>query len=256
MLLLERAESDLVDSKISSAKNYLDRMRHLRTDTFDRDPQLICRFLRALAVVHRDTNSVEGAIGAYDQLQLLAIQLKHRELFGEAIIGKLMILLNNDRLPIARQIVRSYDASLSEIDSPAFQAERLFWKARFFEECEQIDTARQLSQKAMLPLSRHAEPDDLRIARHAFASRLALCGPSRDWRTAEVELERAADLVTSDTPLLRKGQLIQGQALFELECGDTDSAISLAKAAEETFLVDGIVSHQLRRLHHRIRKIQ
>lgn len=253
--LLESAERELRHSHILSAKRHLLQIQRIDDGVFTRDVAFVSRFLRALAIVYRDTNNIEAAIGAYSQLEILSRDANKLDLLSEAIIGKAMILINNDRISLAERVLMDHRQELDSMPSQAFRAEYENWKVCLLEQQNEIEAARECMNRLVLPLSENYEPEDLQIARHAVASRLALAGRNRQWKIAEKELEKASDLITRETPLLRQGQFLQGRALFELKAGDIDSAHSLAIESERIFQVDGIVSHQLRRLRKQLGEI-
>jgi hypothetical protein len=253
--LLQAAEDELSQSRIDSARRYLSAIPEADLKRRGVDLEFLSRFFRALAIVNRDSNQIESAIGSYEQLELVAREMNQRSLINEAIIGKVMILTNNDRVPLARGVLRLHHQELSATASGAEQAEYAFWRARVLEDSGEIEGARTIVANEVIPLSRLHEDPGLQVARYALSSRLALIGETVKWKDAESTLSCAEDLVSSNTTLLRRGQFVQGIALFELYTGDIDSASRHADVAEEIFRAGGIVSHQLRRLRHRLAQV-
>jgi tetratricopeptide (TPR) repeat protein len=241
VIRLEAAEQELARTRVESALQYLkhvDPSNELLAD----DVGLLRRYLRIIAVASRDTNQIDRAIGAYEQLQVIAQQDGDSRTFAEAVIGKVVSLSNAGRIGLAESVLTAYGPQLDSIRDPRIQLEYSFWKARVLEDKSEVSAAWSITEREILPFTALHEEDGMQIARHVAASRLALTGRDRDWRAAERSLEQARDLLSSHTTLLRRGQLATGQALFLLISGDLDGARRMIRSAEQIFDVGGIIS--------------
>ena len=243
VILLEAAEQDVSRAHMRSAAAYL---ADLDRDRFKKlifgDAGLSRRYLSTLALVHTAGGRVEAAVGAYDQLQVLARRTNRPVDYTQAIMGKVVVLTSNDRAQIAESLLRGYASELGAVDNSATKIGHAYWKARVLEETGDSESALDTMLREVLPMSRADAEPGLQVALHSTASRIALKRSMRDWKTAEISLQHATNLLGSEVNIQRRAQLAAAKANFLLTCGDLEGACEELQHAEDLNEIAGVHS--------------
>ena len=243
VILLEAAEQDVSRAHMRSAATYLadlDR-RRLKSLIFE-DAGLSRRYLKALALVHNTGGQVEAAVGAYDQLQILARRANRPVDYAQAVLGKIVTLTSNDRAQVAEALLREYASELGTVADPAIEIDHSYWKVRVLEETGDFETALDTMVCGVLPMAKVNADPGLLVALYSTASRLSLKCSMRDWRVAENSLQIATQLLGSDVNIQRQAQLATAKANFLLTCGDLDGAYEELNHAEDLYEIAGVHS--------------
>ena len=157
VLLLEDAERDVLRGKPAAALAVLRSFQPDDLSLIEARPDLFARYLDCGASAHKQAGNLEQAMGAYDLLQILAQKEVRRELFGRAVVGKLVVLTNADLPGMASSLVSRHGGDVELVAEAGLQVEFAARRARVLEELGEIESARDVVEDVILPRSEHVD---------------------------------------------------------------------------------------------------
>jgi tetratricopeptide (TPR) repeat protein len=244
LVLLDAAKEDVQRGKPASALILLDTIRESDgLDLIKDRPPLFSLYLLTLAQACKQAGDTERAIGAYDQLQLIAASDGLSSLYGECIVGKLVVLTNSGRAALAGALYNKHQSELRSVPSMQFQIELAARKVRILEELGHIDEARRILGSMILPRSEDVDELGYQLDRQLLACRLCISGDDKNWKEAEAALAKAEYLVRTELNLQRRAQFSSTCGLFEYRVGNVDAAYKFAQSAKQTLDVGGVRSY-------------
>lgn len=237
----------------SLAEQARQRLAACTTADLSADPWMAARFLNAMGVALRDTGNSAGALSAFEQLRALATAVGAVDMSARATMNMVVCLMNAGRWRRANNLLVRARPAVRDLDDPELRVEALFWTARVLETRGVGSAALDLARRRVLPASEAVEHQQLRIARHTFVARLALNQPAIEWDQAQRSLDEAWRLVEPATCVLRRGQVLTAQALFDLRRGARGEAEQWFGEAQAVFATGGIVTPHATSLRRELR---
>jgi tetratricopeptide (TPR) repeat protein len=211
-------------------------------------PELYGRFLLVRASAHKQAGDVQLALGAYDQLQTLGQSEYDGERYGAAVVGKLVVLTQHNLADLGRRLFSVHLGSLREISNPALQIEVSARAARILEELGDLESAREIVEKEILPSSPHVDEPGAQLDREMLACRLYVSGTDRRWTLAEKALGRAQQLASKDDNLWRRGQFEAIYGIFNYHAGNIEESQRANESAKSLLSLAGSQSHHAKML--------
>lgn len=217
------------------------------------DPWTTARYLNAVGVALRDTGRSAAALSAFRRLRSLTATMGAGKLSLRATMDMVVCLMNGGDWRQANELLVHSHSGVTTVRDPALRTESMFWSARVLEARGAGAAALRRARHQVVPASEAVEDRELRIARHVFVSRLALNQPVIEWNQAQRSMDRAWELVDPSTCVLRRGQVLTTQALFDLRRGARSQAEARLDEAEAVFATAGIITPHYVRLRRALR---
>ncbi|GAA1938062.1 hypothetical protein [Amycolatopsis minnesotensis] len=211
------------------------------------------RFLNAMGIALRDTGNSADALSVFGRLRAHATTMGAVDVSARATMNMVVCLMNAGRWRQATNLLAHARSVVHDLDDPALRVEALFWTARVLETRGADSAALALARRRVLSASTAVEHQELRIARHVFVARLALNQTTIEWDQAQRSLDEAWGLLEPSTCVLRRGQLLTTQALFDLRRGARGEAEQRFGEAQSVFATGGIVTPHAKSLRRELR---